>query len=49
MSFYKQYESQILDLVQDVANPDWDDNFFTVVRHKDWYAGHSWANGLFGV
>lgn len=47
LSFYKDYENEILDLVSDVANPDWEDKYYTVARHKDWFSGHSWANGLF--
>ncbi|KAF5092715.1 hypothetical protein D0Z00_004449 [Geotrichum galactomycetum] len=34
-------------LVRDVANPSGDDKYFAVWRSFDWYAGHSWAKGLF--
>jgi len=33
-------------LIRDIANPYGKDNFFPVTRHKDWYEGHSWAQGL---
>lgn len=34
-------------LVRDVANPNAADPYFPVWRSFDWYAGHSWAKGLF--
>lgn len=34
-------------LVRDVANPSTRDPFFPVCRSFDWFAGHSWAHGLF--
>ncbi|RLV85162.1 Endo-13 [Meyerozyma sp. JA9] len=34
-------------LVRDVANPSEDDKYFPVSRMFDWFAGHSWASGLF--
>lgn len=34
-------------LVRDVANPSRDDAYFPVFRSFDWFAGHSWAAGLF--
>lgn len=34
-------------LVRDVANPSTADGYFPVWRSFDWYAGHSWAKGLF--
>lgn len=34
-------------LVRDVANPSRDDPYFPVSRSFDWFAGHSWAAGLF--
>ncbi|PRP89321.1 glycoside hydrolase family 81 protein [Planoprotostelium fungivorum] len=30
----------------DIGNPSPQDPFFTVARHKDWYAGLSWASGV---
>jgi len=35
-----------LDLARDIANPSSQDPYFTITRHKDWYTGHSWAQGL---
>lgn len=34
-------------LVRDVANPSDEDSHFPVFRMFDWFAGHSWAHGLF--
>lgn len=34
-------------LVRDVANPSESDSYFPVSRMFDWFAGHSWASGLF--
>lgn len=34
-------------LVRDVANPSEADKYFPMWRMFDWYAGHSWAKGLF--
>ena len=33
-------------LVRDIANPSREDAHFPVARHKDWYVGFSWANGI---
>ncbi|CAJ1946260.1 unnamed protein product [Cylindrotheca closterium] len=41
----QNYEDVLL-LVRDFANPSWEDDFFPRFRHKDWYQGHSWANGI---
>lgn len=41
----KSYAPQILALLKDVVNPV-SDAFGWKVRHKDWYAGHSWATGV---
>lgn len=34
-------------LVRDVANPSPDDKYFPIFRMFDFFAGHSWASGLF--
>ncbi|MCA9675681.1 MAG: hypothetical protein KC464_11640, partial [Myxococcales bacterium] len=34
-------------LARDIANPSAQDPWFAVMRNKDWFAGHSWAAGLF--
>ncbi|KZT36281.1 hypothetical protein SISSUDRAFT_1034970 [Sistotremastrum suecicum HHB10207 ss-3] len=31
---------------RDIANPSTADPYFTVARHRDWFAGHSWASGI---
>jgi len=36
----------IMHLIRDIANPNGNDTFFPVTRHKDWFEGHSWAQGL---
>lgn len=33
-------------IARDIANPSSADPFFPVVRHRDWFAGHSWASGV---
>jgi endo-1,3(4)-beta-glucanase len=37
----------VLALARDIANPNAADTHFTPMRNKDWFAGHSWAAGLF--
>jgi len=39
------FEAMML-LVRDIANPSLSDTNFPLYRHKDWYAGHSWASGI---
>lgn len=34
-------------MVRDVANPSGSDIYFPLWRSFDWYAGHSWAKGIF--
>ncbi|KAJ8564197.1 hypothetical protein ON010_g7149 [Phytophthora cinnamomi] len=33
-------------LVRDVANPSWDDPYFTKFRSFDWFRGHSYSHGV---
>ncbi|GMM37207.1 endo-1,3(4)-beta-glucanase [Saccharomycopsis crataegensis] len=40
-------EKYINFLIRDFANPTDTDEFFAVNRSFDWFAGHSWAKGLF--
>jgi len=40
-----QYPNQISALIKDIVNPV-SDSFAWKTRHKDWYAGHSWATGI---
>lgn len=42
----REYFEDVLLLVRDIANPSTDDTSFPTFRHKDWYQGHSWANGV---
>ena len=39
---------EMLFYVRDIANPSMADQYFPVVRHKDFYIGHSWASGIAG-
>jgi len=41
-----QWATHVNDIVRGFANPSQDASF-PVTRMKDWYAGHSWASGLF--
>jgi len=42
----EQLGKQALAFARDIANPDeLDDTFFPSVRHKDFFDGHSWAEG----
>ncbi|GAB5365517.1 hypothetical protein AAMO2058_001065100 [Amorphochlora amoebiformis] len=43
----KKHREAILLMVRDVANPSSKDKWFPVFRHMDFYAGHSWAGGVF--
>jgi len=40
------YAHVVLDLVRDVANPSQLDSYFPITRNKDWFVGHSWAQGI---
>lgn len=40
------YNDQVTDLIREIANPCHRDPYFPVTRHKDWFAGNSWASGL---
>jgi len=40
------YSETITDFVRELANPCSKDSHFPVTRHKDWFAGNSWASGL---
>jgi hypothetical protein len=43
--FIEQYRD-VFDLwFKDIVNTDREDNRFPVLRHFDWYEGHSWASG----
>ncbi len=42
-------KAAIESLIRDIANPSLTDTYFPKFRHKDWFAGHSWAGGLVGI
>lgn len=41
-----EMKQRVLDLIRDIANPSSSDVYFPVTRMKDWFVGHSWAQGL---
>lgn len=43
------HKAAIESLIRDIANPSYTDTYFPKFRHKDWFAGHSWAGGLVGI
>lgn len=45
----ENYTPAVMDLVRDYANPDREDPYFVFCRHKDMYAWHSWAGGVFSA
>ncbi len=40
------YYNRVMDLIRDISNPSRSDGHFQMMRYKDWFEGHSWANGL---
>ena len=40
------YEDQVMHYVRDIVEPSVADPQYPFTRSKDWYTGHSWANGL---
>ncbi|MDB5162467.1 MAG: uncharacterized protein JWO54_982 [Candidatus Saccharibacteria bacterium] len=42
-------KAAIESLIRDIANPSHTDTYFPKFRHKDWFAGHSYASGLVGL
>lgn len=40
------YRNRVNDLMRDYGNPSRTDGHYALNRFKDWYEGHSWANGL---
>jgi endo-1,3(4)-beta-glucanase len=46
-AFAAKHREALLAVVRDIVNPSRADPHFAVFRHLDWYAGHSWAAGLF--
>lgn len=45
-AFLADHRMRLLDLVRNFANPNRNDMFYTFARHKDFFAGHSWASGI---
>ncbi len=41
-----QYEDQMLQLIRDIIEPSGGDQYYPFSRSKDWFTGHSWANGV---
>jgi len=56
MGYYATYypswaqanRERIVSIARDVGNPSFDDQFFPIVRNKDFYVGISWATGVVG-
>ena len=46
-NFYEANKAAMDTFVRDFCNPDPTDLDFPIVRHKDFFDGHSWASGLF--
>jgi endo-1,3(4)-beta-glucanase len=46
-NFYEANKAGLDCFIRDIANPDPTDLDFPIVRHKDFFDGHSWASGLF--
>ncbi|SCV04608.1 LAMI_0H17502g1_1 [Lachancea mirantina] len=46
-SWLKANRTWVENLIRDYSNPNEDDSRFPVFRSFDWFAGHSWAKGLF--
>ena len=41
-----QYDDKVLNLIRDISEPSGQDPYYTQSRSKDWFIGHSWANGI---
>lgn len=46
-NWLSQNRTWVENLVRDYSNPNSADPYFPVFRSFDWFAGHSWAKGLF--
>lgn len=40
------FYNRVNDLIRDISNPSRNDGHFGMMRYRDWFEGHSWANGL---
>jgi endo-1,3(4)-beta-glucanase len=45
-SWSRKHHQKVLMLIRDIANPTREDIHFPMCRHKDWFMGSSWANGI---
>ena len=45
-SWGSTYEDKVMHYVRDIIEPSGSDPQYVFARAKDWYTGHSWANGL---
>ncbi|KAF8310367.1 glycoside hydrolase family 81 protein [Clavulina sp. PMI_390] len=45
-SWMNSEKSYINGFLRDIVNPSRSDPYFPIVRHRDWFAGHSWASGI---
>ncbi|SCV00732.1 LAME_0G11650g1_1 [Lachancea meyersii CBS 8951] len=46
-NWLSQNKTWVENLLRDYSNPNSGDQYFPVFRSFDWFAGHSWAKGLF--
>lgn len=46
-SWLATYKDKVNEYVRDIMNPSESDGYSDKFRHFDWFAGHSWASGLF--
>ena len=42
----KKKINSLFSVARDIGNPSPNDPYYTVSRHMDWFAGHSWASGI---
>jgi endo-1,3(4)-beta-glucanase len=40
------YFNRVVDLIREISNPSRNDGHFGLSRYRDWFEGHSWANGM---
>ncbi|KAA1467678.1 glycoside hydrolase family 81 protein [Dentipellis sp. KUC8613] len=45
-NWLNQHGAQVTYFLRDILNPSPQDPYFPVTRHRDWFAGHSWASGI---
>ena len=43
----EQWDSAVLHMISDVAEPSRDSEWYPFTRTKDWYDAHAWASGIF--